>query len=124
MIQIGTVLVVSDNSGARKAKCIKVLKKNKTKLGQVGCLIVVSLQEIASGNQRNLKKGQVYRAVVLETKRAQRRQDGSVYTFQRNTVALLSPQGSPLGTRIQGAAPFEVREKKFMRLLALTSTTF
>lgn len=124
MIQVGTILIVSDNSGARKAKCIKVLKKNKTKLGQIGCLVVVSLQDITSGNQRGLKKGQIYKAVILETKRPQRRQDGSVYTFQRNSVALLSPQGAPLGTRVQGAAPFEVREKNFMRLLSLTSTTF
>ena len=123
MIQVGTVLIVSDNSGAKKAKCIKILKRNKNKGGQVGNLIVVSLQEIIPRSHRNLKKGQVCKAVILETKQTQRRQDGSSYSFQRNTVALISAQGSPLGTRIQGAAPFEVRRENFMRLLALTSIT-
>ena len=117
MIQVGTLLAISDNSGAKKAKCIKILKKTKKNMGQVGDLIVVSLQET------NPKKGQLFKAVLLETKRPKRRQDGTSYTFQRNSAALLSAQGSPLGTRVQGTAPFEVREKNFMKLLVLASTT-
>ena len=124
MIQVGTTLVISDNSGVKKARCIKILKKTKKNMGQVGDLVVVSLQETNSKNSnRALKKGQLFKAVILETKRSKRRQDGTSYAFQRNAAALLSPQGSPLGTRVQGTAPFEVREKNFMKLLVLASTT-
>lgn len=124
MIQVGTLLAISDNSGAKKAKCIKILKKTKKNMGQAGDLIVVSLQETnPKNNTKTLKKGQLFKAVLLETKRPKRRQDGTSYTFQRNSAALLSAQGSPLGTRVQGTAPFEVREKNFMKLLVLASTT-
>jgi len=124
MIQVGTTLVISDNSGAKKAKCIKILKKTKNTMGQIGDVLVVSLQETnLTTKTKTLKKGQLFKAVLLETKRPKRRRDGTSYTFQRNAAALLSAQGSPLGTRVQGTAPFEVREKNFMKLLVLASTT-
>ena len=124
MIQVGTTLAISDNSGAKKARCIKILKKTKKNNAQIGDLIVVSLQETNPKNKsKTLKKGQLFKAVILETKKPKRRQDGTSYNFQRNAPALLSAQGSPLGTRVQGSVPFEVRENNFMKLLVLASTT-
>lgn len=117
MIQMQTILEVADNSGARKAMCIKVLGGSKRKYAEVGDIIVVSIQE-ASPRGR-IKKGDVCKAVVVRTAKEIRRADGSVIRFDTNAVVLLDNKGEPIGTRIFGPVPREMRTAKFMKIISL-----
>jgi large subunit ribosomal protein L14 len=120
MIQVGTHLQVSDNSGARLVQCIKVLRKTRQGMGRVGDTVVISVKALVRKQKSKVKKGHLYKAVVLETKKRTTRPDGSVFGFARNTVILLSVQGTPIGSRIQGFTPYELREKKHTKLLSLS----
>jgi large subunit ribosomal protein L14 len=123
MIQVGSQLSVADNSGAKKVECIKVLNKTKQRVGQVGEFILISVKELTQKQTQKVKKGQIFQAVILETKAPLTRKDGSSLKFQRNTALLLSPQLSPLGTRIQGFVPYELRQKNLSKILALSSSS-
>ena len=121
MIQVGTNLFVADNSGARNVQCIKVLHKPKQQMGYTGAtLVVVSVQSLVRKQKSKVKKGHMYRAIVCETKRMKPRADGSLLRCSRNTVILLSLQNNPIGSRIQGLTPYELRVKNHMKLLSLS----
>ena len=96
MIQVGTQLHVTDNSGAKKVECIKVFNKTKQRVGHVGQLVLVSVKELNQKQTQKVKKGQIFKAVILETRAPIHRNDGSSLKFQRNTAVLLSAQLSPL----------------------------
>jgi large subunit ribosomal protein L14 len=117
MIQQETSLVVADNSGAKKVKCIKVLGGSGRKYASIGDIIVVAVKSaIPNGN---VKKGDVSRAVVVRTKKEIRRKDGSYIRFDENAAVLLNNQNEPRGTRIFGPVARELREKKFMKIVSL-----
>jgi large subunit ribosomal protein L14 len=120
MIQVGTNLFVADNSGARSVQCIKVLHKPKQQMGYTGATLVVSVQSLVRKTKSKVKKGHMYRAIVCETKRMKPRADGSFLRCSRNTVILLSLQNNPIGSRIQGLTPYELRIKNHMKLLSLS----
>ena len=120
MIQVGTNLFVADNSGARNVQCIKVLHKPKQQMGYTGATLVVSVQSLVRKQKSKVKKGHMYRAIVCETKRMKPRADGSLLRCSRNTVILLSLQNNPIGSRIQGLTPYELRVKNHMKLLSLS----
>ena len=120
MIQVGTNLFVADNSGARNVQCIKVLHKPKQQMGYTGATLVVSVQSLVRKQKSKVKKGNMYRAIVCETKRMKPRADGSLLRCSRNTVILLSLQNNPIGSRIQGLTPYELRVKNHMKLLSLS----
>lgn len=120
MIQVGTNLFVADNSGARNVQCIKVLHKPKQQMGYTGATLVVSVQSLVRKQKSKVKKGHMYRAIVCETKRMKPRADGSLLKCSRNTVILLSLQNNPIGSRIQGLTPYELRVKNHMKLLSLS----
>lgn len=120
MIQSGTNLVVVDNSGARTVQCIKVLHKPKKQIGYTGSILVVTVKQLVRKQKSKVKKGHVYKAVVCETKRTNSRADGSQLHCARNTVILLSPQQTPIGSRIQGITPYELRVKNQTKLLSLS----
>ncbi len=120
MIQVGTNLFVADNSGARNVQCIKVLNKPKQQMGYTGATLVVSVQSLVRKQKSKVKKGHMYRAIVCETKRMKPRADGSLLRCSRNTVILLSLQNNPIGSRIQGLTPYELRVKNHMKLLSLS----
>ena len=120
MIQVGTNLFVTDNSGARNVQCIKVLHKPKQQMGYTGGTLVVSVQSLVRKQKSKVKKGHMYRAIVCETKRMKPRADGSLLRCSRNTVILLSLQNNPIGSRIQGLTPYELRVKNHMKLLSLS----
>lgn len=117
MIQMQTRLGVADNSGAREVMCIKVLGGSKRRYANVGDVIRVSVKEAIPRGR--VKKGEVYRAVVVRTRRGVRRSDGSLIRFDSNAVVLLNNQGQPLGTRIFGPVTRELRTEQFMRLVSL-----
>ena len=124
MIQTQTLLKVSDNSGGKSVRCLKLLKKgNNPKIASVGDVIVVSVQNIRFKNRLTSKekKGDVIYAVVVKTKSKLYRKTGLSFSFDTNSVVLLSNQRKPLGTRIFGAIPQELREKKFSKVISLAS---
>ncbi len=119
MIQMQTLLDVADNSGAKVARCIKVLGGSKRRFAGLGDVVVLSVQKTIPGGQ--IKRGQVVRGVIVRCRKATRREDGSYVRFDRNAVVILDADGSPRGTRIFGAVARELRERKFMRIISLAS---
>jgi large subunit ribosomal protein L14 len=117
MIQMQTNLDVADNSGARRVMCIKVLGGSKRKYASVGDVIVVSVKDAIPRGR--VKKGEVLKAVVVRTARDIRRPDGSVIRFDRNAAVLMTPQMEPVGTRIFGPVPRELRAKNQMKIISL-----
>ncbi len=117
MIQVETRLDVADNSGARRVQCIKVLGGSRRKYASVGDIIVVSVKEAIPRGR--VKKGQVLKAVVVRTAKDIKRPDGSVIRFDGNAAVLINNQGEPIGTRIFGPVPRELRAKKHMKIISL-----
>lgn len=119
MIQMQTELAVADNSGARSVMCIKVLGGSKRRYAGVGDVIRVSVKEAVPRGK--VKKGEVCHAVVVRTKKGIRRNDGGVIRFDSNAVILLTTQLQPLGTRVFGPVPRELRTERFMKIISLAS---
>lgn len=117
MIQEETNLVVADNSGAKKVRCIRVLGGSNRRYATVGDVIVVSVKTAIPGG--GVKKGEVSRAVIVRTKKEVRRNDGSYIRFDENAAVLLNAQSEPRGTRIFGPVARELRDKKFMKIISL-----
>jgi large subunit ribosomal protein L14 len=117
MIQMQTNLDVADNSGARRVMCIKVLGGSKRKTATIGDTIVVSVKEAIPKGR--VKKGQVMKAVIVRTAFPVRRPDGSVIRFDSNAAVLINNQSEPIGTRIFGPVPRELRAKQHMKIISL-----
>ncbi|MBN8544379.1 MAG: 50S ribosomal protein L14 [Alphaproteobacteria bacterium] len=117
MIQMQTRMDVADNSGAKEVMCVKVLGGSKRKTAAIGDIVVVSVKDAIPRGK--VKKGEVHRAVIVRTKFATKRQDGSTIRFDRNAAVLISKQGEPIGTRIFGPVARELRAKKFMKIVSL-----
>lgn len=117
MIQMQTNLDVADNSGAKRVQCIKVLGGSKRRFATVGDVIVVSVKEATPRGR--VKKGDVHRAVIVRTAKDIRRADGSVIRFDRNAAVLINNQAEPIGTRIFGPVPRELRSKNHMKIISL-----
>ncbi len=117
MIQAETNLVVADNSGAKKVRCIKVLGGSARKYASVGDLVVVTVK--AAIPNGGIKKGEVTRAVIVRTSKEVRRNDGSYIRFDENAAVLLNAQNEPIGTRIFGPVARELRDKRYMKIISL-----
>jgi large subunit ribosomal protein L14 len=117
MIQMRTNLEVADNSGARRVQCIKVLGGSRRKYASVGDVIVVSIKEAIPRGR--VKKGDVMKAVVVRISKDIKRSDGSVIRFDRNAAVLINNQQEPVGTRIFGPVPRELRAKNHMKIISL-----
>ena len=116
MIQMQTNLDVADNSGARRVMCIKVLGGSKRKYASIGDVIVVSIKEAIPRGR--VKKGDVMKAVVVRTAKDIRRPDGSVIRFDKNAAVLIDNKQEPVGTRIFGPVPRELRAPHLLGLQA------
>ncbi len=117
MIQEETNLVVADNSGAKKVRCIRVLGGSDRRYAGLGDLIVVSVKAAIPG--AGVKKGDVAKAVIVRTKKEYRRRDGSYIRFDENAAVLINDQGEPRGSRIFGPVARELREKQYMKIVSL-----
>lgn len=117
MIQQESRLNVADNSGAREVQCIRVMGGSGRRYAHMGDKIMVSVKSAIPGG--TLKKGDVSPAVVVRTRKEQRRADGSYIRFDENAAVLLTPQDEPVGTRIFGPIARELRERRFMRIVSL-----
>jgi large subunit ribosomal protein L14 len=117
MIQLRSMLEVADNSGAKRVQCVKVLGGSRRRYARLGDIVVVSVKEALP--ESNIKKGSVTKAVVVRTRKATRRPDGSYIRFDQNAVVLINPQGEPVGTRIFGPVARELRWREYMKIISL-----
>ena len=117
MIRTETMLEVADNSGARRAQCIKVLGGSKKRYARVGDIIVASIKDSIPNSR--VKAGDVVKAVVVRTKKEFRRPDGTYIKFDKNAAVVIDSKREPIGTRIFGPVARELRVGKFMRILSL-----
>ncbi|GDX84127.1 50S ribosomal protein L14 [Methylococcaceae bacterium] len=117
MIQMQTNLEVADNSGAKKVMCIKVLGGSHRRYAGIGDIIKVSIKDAIPRGR--VKKGDVYNALVVRTRKGVRRSDGSVIRFDGNAAVILNNNLQPLGTRIFGPVTRELRGEKFMKIISL-----
>ncbi|MGB9867175.1 MAG: 50S ribosomal protein L14 [Bacillota bacterium] len=117
MIQAFTRLNVADNTGAKEIMCIRALGGSARRYASVGDVIVATVKSAVPGGQ--VKKGEVVRAVVVRTRRAVRRPDGSYIRFDDNAAVILRDDKEPRGTRIFGPVARELREKEFTKIISL-----
>ena len=117
MIQVQTELSVADNTGARRVECIKVLGGSKRRYASIGDSIVVSIKDAIPNGK--VKKGAVHKAVVVRTKKAIYRNDGSDIKFDNNSVVIIDDKGEPMGTRIFGPVTRELRSKGQTKIISL-----
>ena len=117
MIQMQTVLDAADNSGARRVQCIKVLGGSKRRYAGVGDIIKVSVKDAIPRGK--VKKGEIYNAVVVRTRKGVRRKDGSLIRFDGSAAVLLNARLEPIGTRIFGPVTRELRTSRFMKIISL-----
>ncbi|MGE3142155.1 MAG: 50S ribosomal protein L14 [Hyphomonadaceae bacterium] len=117
MIQMQSNLDVADNSGAKRVMCIKVLGGSKRRYATIGDIIVVSIKEAMPRGR--VKKGDVRKAVVVRVSKDIKRRDGSTIRFDTNAAVLINNQGEPIGTRIFGPVPRELRARNHMKIISL-----
>ena len=121
MIQMETVLDIADNTGAKKAKMIRVLGKSNSRFAELGDIIVAHVRVATAGS--DVKKGDVVRGVIVRQRKKHRRADGSWIRFDRNAIVILADVESknPKGTRIFGAVARELRQRQFTKIVSLAS---
>lgn len=123
MIQVGTKLRVSDNSGGRYASCIKVLNGNKRRYAYIGDKIVVSVNSLRTKrrSQSKVQKGKVMHGIIIRTKSVLKNKSGIQTNFMENAVVLINKQGKPLGSRVIGGVPRQIRYTRYMRIATLSA---
>lgn len=117
MIQMQTMLDVADNTGAKQVLCIKVLGGTRRRYAQIGDVIVGTVRKAQSNV--DIKPGDIVRGVIVRTRKSLRREDGSYVKFDKNALVILDKEQEPKGSRIFGAVARELREKNFMKIIAL-----
>lgn len=122
MIQPQTILTVKDNSGAQLVKCIKILGGFKRKFAKIGNIIVISIQKLKNKSKTltKIKKGEMYRAIIIKTKRQIKKKDGLITVFRENAVSLINKQNNPIGTRIVGSVS-KILKSKYMKFMTISS---
>lgn len=127
MIQQETILQVSDNSGAKTIKCIKTLGGYKKKTATIGQIIITSVQELRNKSKitSKVKKGEIYKALIIRTKKTIRKKDGTFISSNKNTkkhnaAILINKKGNPIGTRISEPMPFKIKKKQFMKFINIS----
>lgn len=120
MIQVESLLTIIDNSGCRTGRCIKVLERFRNKWGCCGDLILVAIQKLKKGKEIKIKKGDLHLGVILRTKSKFRRRNLNFINFKENSIALLTKQFRPMGTRLKGPVLRELRKSKFMKLASIS----
>lgn len=127
MIQQETILQVADNSGAKTVKCIKILGGYKKKYAKIGDIIVTSVQELRNKSKltSKVKKGEVYKALVIRTKKETKRKDGTLLHINKNTknanaVVLINKKGNPIASRLLEPLPYKLKKKIFLKFINIS----
>lgn len=123
MIQVSTILNVIDNSGARKACCIKVISGYRRRYAYIGDLIIVSIKSLRTRRKSTskVKKGEIYKALVVRTKPKTKNFSGESISFFENSIILLNKQNKLIGTRVFGSLPAQFRYTKYLRVVSLSA---
>jgi large subunit ribosomal protein L14 len=119
MIQMYTYLDVADNTGAKECMCIKVLGGSRRRYAHLGDVIIASVKKAVPGGE--VKQREVVRGVIVRTRKAARRDDGSYVRFDSNAVVLIDAEQNPRGTRVFGAVARELRERGFTKIVSLAA---
>jgi len=117
VIQMGTILEVADNSGARRLACILPLGGGTGAKAALGDVVTAAVKDVTPDG--NVKKGRVVKAVIVRARKETRRRDGSYIRFDQNAAVLINDQGEPVGTRVFGPVARELRDKRFLRIVSL-----
>lgn len=123
MIQPRTLLKVSDNSGAKTVRCLKILGGFKKKYATLGDIIVVSIQQLRNKSKKTskVKKKEIYKALIIRTKNKSRKKNNYEKLLKENSVALLNKQGNPIGTRILGPVPKHLKKNKLQKFISIST---
>ena len=123
MIQPQTILRIADNSGAKTVKCIKVLGGFKKRTAKLGDIIIVSVQKLRNKSKKTskVKKGEVYKALIIRTKITATENTGLNLEFKDNTAVLINKQGNPIGTRIMGPIPKTLQRKTLQKFTTIAA---
>ncbi|MXW18493.1 MAG: 50S ribosomal protein L14 [Gemmatimonadetes bacterium] len=117
MIQQESMLKIADNTGAKRALCIRVLGGSRRRYARIGDRVIVTIKDAVPNAP--VKRGEVMEAVVVRTAKEMRRRDGTYIRFDDNAAVLINAQKEPRGTRIFGPVGRELREKRYMRIVSL-----
>lgn len=117
MIQMRSILDIADNTGARKASCIGVMRRANKRYAIIGDIISVNIKE--STPDAIVKKGEVAKAVIVRTRNLIKRPDGSYLRFDRNAAVIIDTTKNPKGTRVFGPVARELRDKEFTKIISL-----
>ena len=127
MIQQESILKVADNSGAKTVKCIKVLGGYKKKTAKLGDLIIASVKELRNKSKitSKVKKGEIYKAFIIRTRKPLKKKDGSYVSSmktarRKNSVILINKKGNPIGTRITEPVPLKLKKKQFLKFIKIS----
>jgi large subunit ribosomal protein L14 len=119
MIQMQTILDVADNTGAKRAMCIKVLGGTHRRYAGLGDVVIASVRRAIPGSE--VKPGSIVRGVIVRVRKNTRRPDGSYIRFDHNALVIIDAEGNPKGTRIFGAVARELRDRNFMKIVSLAA---
>jgi large subunit ribosomal protein L14 len=120
MIQVQSILNISDNSGCKLGRCIKIINGYKNRWSSCGDLVLLSIQKLKKGRKTKIQKGEIVQGVILRTKAKFRKKNSNFIKFNENSVGLINKQFRPIGTRILGPVLRELRKSKFMKLASLS----
>lgn len=125
MALVGTRFHVSDNSGAKQVQCIQIVDtKDTSSTLSIGSTVRVSIKQIRPGKHKEkIVKGNIHLGILVELKKKHHRLDGNSFSSSRNAIVLINESNQPIGTRILGIVPYELRKKNFLKLLSLGTTT-
>nr|WVH37107.1 ribosomal protein L14 [Meteora sporadica] len=120
MVSIGTYVNIADNSGALIGQCIYVTKHKKKNGASIGDTILVTIKN-CKARSKSVKKGSIIKGVVVRTKKSFSRKNGTYLKFDQNDIVLLDSKSMPLGTRVFGVVPQELRNRGYSSIVALSS---
>jgi large subunit ribosomal protein L14 len=118
MIHVGSYLELMDNSGAKEIQCIRVINPSPKRPASVGDQILVSVKSSTAKERVSVKKGKIYRAILVHTKKALQRKGGDSSSLGKNIGVLINANKSPLSTRFMGCLAYEIRREGFIKLLS------
>jgi large subunit ribosomal protein L14 len=123
MIQQRTILKVSDNSGAKTVRCLKIIGGFKKKYSILGDIIIVSIQQLKNKLKKTskIKKKEIYKALIIKTKTKYRKKTGHEKLLKKNAITLINKQGNPIGTRILGALPQSLKKNKLQKFISISA---
>ena len=122
MVSVGTYLRIIDNYGVVQGQCLKILKGSPKSKGYAGDIVIISATKISPG--KKAKKGEIYKAVIVSTRKSRIRFNGFKVQFDANSAVLVNNKNIPLGTRILGPVMLELRDRKFFKILSLSRVAF